>query len=146
MLGIWWGNYALINLIYYLAFPYGLKVTYISPSTPSHLIWSPAEKDSLIEWYHYLDKVMTSTILQSHNYDNKFCCSRKHPHPSHRKLFNLNPPLNPTPLGGHGHLLKMQKGHVHTQGVYSTQKLSPIENHKLDKIKFNTRPEQDHSI
>ena len=69
-----------------------------------------------------------------------------HPHPSHRKLFNLNPPLNPTPLGGHGHLLKMQKGRVHTQGVYSTQKLSPIENHKLDKIKFNTRPEQDHSI
>ena len=83
-------EYALIKLIYYLAFPYSLTVTYISPSTSSHLIWSPAEKDSLIEWYHYLDKVMTWTILQSHNYDNKFCCSRKHPHPSHRRFSDFH--------------------------------------------------------
>ena len=62
----------LIKLIYYLAFSHSLTVTYISPSTLSRLISSPAEKDSLIEWYHYLDKVMEWTILQSHMiwYDN----------------------------------------------------------------------------
>ena len=81
MLGICWGNYALINLIYYLAFPYSLTVTYISPSTSSHLIWSPAEKDSLIEWYHYLDKVMTSTILQSHMIINSVVSENIHTPP-----------------------------------------------------------------